>query len=81
MTQVNMFQAKTDLSKLIRSLEQGEQDVIVIARDGKPVAELKLYYPEHQEIELGRYKGKYHIPDDIDECNDEVLSLLGGGGL
>ena len=70
MTQVNMFQAKTDLSKLIRSLEQGEQDVIVIARDGKPVAELKLYYPEHQEIELG-----------IDECNDDVFSLLGGGGL
>ena len=67
MIQVDMFQAKTDLSKLIRSLEQGAQDVIVITRDGKPVAELKQYCHEHQEIELGRFKGKYQIPDDIDE--------------
>ncbi|MCR4838691.1 MAG: type II toxin-antitoxin system Phd/YefM family antitoxin [Eubacterium sp.] len=62
MIQVDMFQAKTDLSKLIRSLEQGEQDVIVITRDGKPVAKLKQYDPEHQDIILGRFN---HIRQEV----------------
>lgn len=78
MTQVNMFQAKTELSKLINSLEKGEQDSIIIARDGNPVAELKLYYPEDKKIAIGRYNGKYSVPDDIDACNDEVLDMMGG---
>ena len=78
MTQVNMFQAKTDLSKLIVSLENKDEDKIIIARDGNPVAVLTLYTPEPQERKLGKYNGKYSLPDDIDDCNDEVLSLMGG---
>ncbi len=78
MTQVNMFQAKTDLSKLIVSLENKDEDRIVIARDGNPVAVLTLYTPEPKERALGKYNGKYTLPDDIDACNDEVLSLMGG---
>jgi antitoxin (DNA-binding transcriptional repressor) of toxin-antitoxin stability system len=78
MTQVNMFQAKTDLSKLIASLEKKEEDQVVIARDGTPVAVLTLYIPQPHTRKLGIRKGKYIIPDDIDECNDEVLSLMEG---
>ena len=36
--QVNVHEAKTKLSKLLELVEQGEN--IVIARNGKPVAEL-----------------------------------------
>ncbi|HED09730.1 MAG TPA: type II toxin-antitoxin system prevent-host-death family antitoxin, partial [Caldithrix abyssi] len=36
MIQVNMHEAKTNLSKLIEQLSQGEE--IVIARGNKPVA-------------------------------------------
>ena len=75
MTQVNMFQAKTELSKLILSLENKENDKIIIARDGKPVAVLQLYTPEKKE-EIGKFDGKYHIPKNIDECNDEILALM-----
>ena len=78
MTQVNMFQAKTDLSKLIASLEKNEEDQVVIARDGTPVAVLTLYIPQPQTRKLGIRKGKYVIPDNIDEGNDEVLSLMEG---
>ena len=58
MTQVNMFQAKTELSKLILSLENKENDKIIIARDGKPVAVLQLYTPEKKE-EIGKFDGKF----------------------
>lgn len=77
MTQVNIFQAKTELSKLIVSLERKEEDRIIIARDGTPVALLTLYTPETGRRKLGIFNGKYTIPDDIDECNEEVLDLMG----
>ncbi len=78
MTQVNIFKAKTDLSKLIMSLETKEQDQIIIARAGKPVAVLLPYSGSKKKRELGKYDGKYDIPDDFDEFNDEILDLLGG---
>ena len=46
MIQVNMFEAKTDLSKLVRLLETREEDVIYLARNNKIVAEITL----HQEV-------------------------------
>ena len=79
MLQVNMFQAKTELSKLIKSLEDEEHKSIVIARNGRPVAKLTLYdASESTKMQLGKFSGKYHIPKDIDECNDEVLDLMEG---
>ena len=78
MNQVNIFQAKTDLSRLILSLEKREQDKIIIARDGVPVAMLSLYEPQSKKRLLGKFNGKFSLPDDLDACNDEVLELLGG---
>ena len=40
MIQVNVLEAKTDLSKLIRLLETKREDVIRVARNGKPVVEI-----------------------------------------
>lgn len=34
MVQVNMFEAKSDLSKLVKMLETREEDVIYITRNG-----------------------------------------------
>jgi antitoxin (DNA-binding transcriptional repressor) of toxin-antitoxin stability system len=41
MMQVNIHEAKTQLSRLLELVEQGE--TVVIARHGKPVAELVLF--------------------------------------
>lgn len=38
MRQINIFEAKTHLSKLVEAVEEGE--TIIIARNGKPVAVL-----------------------------------------
>ncbi len=79
MLQVNMFQAKTELSKLIKSLEDEEHKSIVIARNGQPVAKLTLFNADDAgKLELGKFAGKYKLPKDIDESNDEVLALMEG---
>jgi prevent-host-death family protein len=40
MTQVNMLEAKTKLSKLVAAVETGVEREIIIARNGKPVARI-----------------------------------------
>jgi prevent-host-death family protein len=41
---VNMHEAKTNLSKLIEAVENGDE--IIIARDGKPAARITQLAPE-----------------------------------
>ena len=62
---VNVFEAKTHLSKLIAMAENGED--VVIARAGKPVVRLSKLVPEKQKIRFGGLKGKLHIADDFDD--------------
>ncbi len=76
MKQVNVFQAKTDLSKLIAELEDREEDSIVIARGKKPLAVLTLYKAPSR-VKLGLFDGKYEIPDDFDDEDEEILKLMG----
>lgn len=73
--QVNMFEAKSDLSKLVQLLESKQEDSITIARNGKPVACLTLYKP--QQTRLGIAKGKTLYTGDIDACNNEIAELFG----
>ena len=40
---VNVYEAKTSLSKLLNRVEQGEE--IVLGRSGRPVARLVAYRP------------------------------------
>lgn len=62
MKQVNIHEAKTQLSQLLAQVEAGEE--VVIARAGKPVARLTLVKPKPKGAERwpnrkpGRLKGK-----------------------
>ena len=62
---VNVFEAKTNLSKLIAKAEKGED--VIIARAGKPVVRLTRLEPEKKTIRFGGLKGKIWIADDFDE--------------
>jgi len=42
MLQVNILEAKTDLSRLIKLIETGKEDNIIIARYGKPVVKMSF---------------------------------------
>ena len=64
---VNVFEAKTQLSKLLERVERGEE--VIIARAGKPVARLTglRAEPEKRKIRFGALKGKIWIADDFDD--------------
>jgi prevent-host-death family protein len=74
MTEVNVHEAKTHLSRLLVRVAAGEE--IVIARAGKPVAKLVPVEPRPQRI-LGQDEGLFEVPDDFDApLPPEVLALF-----
>ncbi|HZB88053.1 MAG TPA: type II toxin-antitoxin system prevent-host-death family antitoxin [Terracidiphilus sp.] len=77
-TQVNIFEAKTHLSRLIEQVEQGGE--VIIARAGKPVARLTRLEPaEKKPIRYGLMKGEIWIADDFDDpLPDDLLAEFEG---
>jgi prevent-host-death family protein len=73
-----MLEAKTHLSKLVDSLESGQETEIIIARNGRPAARLVPLKPQGSGQRLGVAKGKYVIPDNIDEDNERIADLFEG---
>jgi antitoxin (DNA-binding transcriptional repressor) of toxin-antitoxin stability system len=78
MPSVNMLQAKSSLSRLVESIEQGREREIIIARNGRPVAKLVPMDARPAGKRIGVAKGKFEVPDDIDAHNDEVAKLFLG---
>lgn len=78
MTQVNMLEAKTDLSKLVRMLETEEEDVIYLARNGTAVAQMTLIPKMPDKKRIGIAEGKFKIPDEFDAWDKEIEEMFGG---
>jgi len=75
MKQVNIHEAKTQFSMLLRRVAAGEE--ITIANRGVPVARL-VPVPGPMR-KLGIYRGRLKIPDDFDApLPDEILDLFEG---
>jgi prevent-host-death family protein len=80
MPTVNIFEAKTQLSKLIQLAENGED--VVIARAGKPVVRLTKLEPDKKPIVFGLMKGEIWIADDFDApLPPEVLAEFEDGPI
>ncbi len=80
MLTVNMLQAKSSLSRLVESIEQGREREIIIARNGRPAAKLVPINESSNSQRIGVAKGKFVVPDTIDAHNEEVMKLFTGGG-
>ena len=78
MQTVNMLQAKSSLSRLVDTIEQGIEREIVIARNGRPAAKLVAIEIAPAKQRIGVAKGLFEVPDSIDEHNDEVAQLFIG---
>lgn len=78
MQAVNMLEAKSNLSRLVESLERGLEREIVIARNGKPAAKLVPLHAATEGPRLGVASGAFTVADDIDRHNAEVAALLQG---
>lgn len=81
MLQVNILEAKTDFSKLIRLLESKREDSITVARNGKPVVRMTLINEIPVSKRIGVAKGKFNISGDFDADEREIADLLTGGPL
>ena len=81
MLQVNILEAKTELSKLIRLLESKREDSITVARNGKPVVKMTLINEVPVSKRIGVAKGKFHISGDFDADDREIAEMLTGGPL
>ena len=78
MCQMNVLEAKTNFSKIIAMLENRDEKEVIVAKAGKPVVKIVLYTQQKTFDQIfGIAKGKFKIPDDIDECNDEIARMFG----
>jgi prevent-host-death family protein len=61
---VNVYAAKTNLSRLLDRAAEGEE--IIITRNGRPVAKLVAATPSRKPRKLGTLKGRIRIGKGFD---------------
>ncbi|MGH8251677.1 MAG: type II toxin-antitoxin system Phd/YefM family antitoxin [Steroidobacteraceae bacterium] len=64
MTTINIYDAKTQLSKLVERAAAGKD--VIIARGGKPVARLTRLAQPPRTLRFGVLKGKVKVAKDFD---------------
>lgn len=79
MTVVTIHYAKTNLSKLLVQVAEGEE--IVIARGKTPVARLTPVEPTRPRAKAGVWKGRIALDETFfDPLPDDELALWNGEG-
>jgi prevent-host-death family protein len=77
MSTVNIYEAKTQLSKLVDRAAAGKD--VIIARSGKPVARLTALRNPARRIRFGMLKGRVRVAEDFDApLPPEVLAGFEG---
>lgn len=71
---VGVHEAKTQLSRLLREVELGEEFEIVRG-SGDPVARLVPPPPRRVPI-LGSDQGRFTVPDDFDDEDPEITAMF-----
>lgn len=74
--QVNMHDAKTQLSKLVQAVLDGEE--VILARNGEAVVQITKYTPIKHKRKPGSLKGKIWLADDWDspETNRIINEMM-----
>lgn len=82
MTSVNMFEAKTNLSKYVLAVEEKKEAYILITRNGKPVAKI-VPYDDQPQTRIGLGKGILPEMPSLDEFNSVSVEedFLDDGGV
>ena len=77
MSTVNVHEAKTHLSRLLRRVQSGEE--IVLAKNGRPVARLVPMPGAAKRREPGHARGQFTMSDDFDApLPDDILDAFEG---
>ena len=74
--QINMHEAKSQLSKLVQAALDGEE--VIIARNGAPVVRITKYATVKNARTPGAWKGKMWLADDWDspETNRFINEMM-----
>ncbi len=74
--EVNTHDAKTNLSKYLKKVQQGE--VITLCRNGEPIAQIVPLPKKEKRSLIGAAKGLGEVPESFfDEMTDEELPGMG----
>ena len=77
MKQVNIYEAKTHLSRLVDKASKGE--TFIIAKAGTPLAKLGPIEEKPKKFKFGLMKGKVNVgPDFDDPLPDWLLDAFEG---
>jgi prevent-host-death family protein len=81
MSVVTIHKAKTELSKLLKRVEAGEE--VVIARGNKPIARIVPVESQTKPRGFGAWKGKFEFPESFFDPlpNDELDAWEGKYGF
>lgn len=76
---VGILEAKNNLSSLVRSVESGELDRVVIERYGKPVVQIVPYQPVDSGKRIGLFDGTCAVSswEAFDAMDDEIAEEFG----
>jgi prevent-host-death family protein len=73
----NVYDAKTNFSKLLAMVENGEK--VVIAKNGKPSFDITPHKPEKIKRKMGFWTGLIDIPDEkLVGLDPEIQELVYG---
>ncbi len=76
MQMINVYDAKTHLSRLLDQVAQGEE--IIMARAGKPLAKLVSYREDDRPRVPGSWRGRVRIAPDFDELPADLIAAFEG---
>ena len=74
MTMVNIHEAKTHLSRLIKKVLNGED--VIIARGNKPVARITRYSKSKKVRRIGTAKGKVKVDADFKAVAEDFQDYM-----
>jgi len=73
----NVYDAKTNFSKLLALVDKGEE--VVVAKNGKPSYEIKLHQPKKNRIKFGFLTGKIEYKDeDLEGIDPDIQEMFYG---
>jgi prevent-host-death family protein len=73
---VNIHEAKTQLSRLLQCVAEGQD--VVIAKAGTPIARLVPYRIAGKPRVPGAWRGRVQMADDFDELPEDIAAAFRG---